>query len=648
MPVYLLAAAVNFDATIFDTNDLSVIRGSSLSVLQFGTTLLQHLEHAFHDRAEIEPLYSGASELALRFPQKRPAAPPRVKLEAPVGPQGIWRHKTLPFLASELEAGRSAEEVAKAWVKQNGQRLGPDSIEATKRSIVRQLEFWRADRAARAQAAAIPPVDCAAVEAAVEAFFEAPRQATLQHFCFAHAIVDPVESDSLADVLAALHTRLRTRQLQQLTVSLPASVGRLQAAEQAFCPFTQGRQPATPGETEKGRPISASARVRRAEGRDQKQNFYQAQLKRSEDAADKIGNAVVSASDELSQAADWLAEQELTFATEFADIVDDQPPDDQSLGDPLAGLPPNVRGKLAVIFFDGNGFSAKRDRCANLADSRKAFESYRNFCLALERNGGLILARLLRWMAEKPAFVLHRAGARILRFETLLFGGDDICFVLPAWGAFAFMEKLQEVLSTLQAPVVGRDEVLTYKAGMVLADHKSPVRDLRNVAEALARAAKQTSSDRNIIQVLALEGIDRADLDPQHLRCDIFGQACGEDGGAFGLEGKDWRTIRKWVEKITETVGRSQLHDWYAKAESHGILRLPGDDKKVIAFVKEFDARLGELQVPGELRGLLKGQEPLLANGAARWPLLPLYHVLTLADYIGALPLAKSAAALAA
>lgn len=641
MAVYLLAAAVNYDATIFDSNDLSVIRGSSFAVLRFGDDLHNYLQAQLGATADIEPLYSGASELVLRFSSKRPAAPPTVKIEAPFGSKQKWRDTTLPGLVAQVNAGQTAESVAQEWVTANARQIR--DADRAKKAIVRQINFLQAEQAADAAAASVPTIDETAVDTAVEAFFAAPTPAKLKYFTFAHACRTTAKEHRLADILAVLSSRLRTRQLQALTVALPPSVATLQSAEEAFCALTLWRHPAAPGEKDKDRPVSASARARRREGRDRKQDFYLDQIRRSAQAARDMTPADTGGAAMLEAAATALESRPFVFANDFEAMVDNPP----------EGLPPNVKGKLAVIFIDGNGFTKKRETCAELPGLDDAFTAYRRFCLALERNGGLILAGLLQWMLTQPDEFCHGTGDdRYLRFETLLFGGDDICFVVPAWGGFAFMGKLQEILAGLRAPVAGQYETpVTYKAGMVFADHKSPIRDLRRVAESLAYAAKATSGDRNIVQVMALEGLDRADLDPQRLRGELFGENVRKDPGAFGLEGSQWEKIRETVQAIRKKTGRSQLHKWYAKAEEKGILKLLGDDPKTDVlktkefiertqdFIDKFDDRLGELDVDEGLCKVLAGEDPLLASGAARWPLLPLHHVLTLADYIEAMRL---------
>ena len=284
---------------------------------------------------------------------------------------------------------------------------------------------------------------------------------------------------------------------------------RLASAAEAFCGFTLGRQPTAPGHNVKGRPASASARARQGAGRYDKSAFYVDQMKAGADTAERLGDQRAA---RLRNACDRVEVLGLPVAMDFEEMV----------ARPPLGTPPNVAGKLAVVYLDGNGFGAKRQSCAAAAAEETAFDHYRRFCLELDRNDGLLLAELVHWMLGRHAFRGPEDSGAYLRFETLLWGGDDICFVLPAWGLSDFLVVLSRALAGLRVTVAGREETPTYKCGVALAHYRSPIRDLRQVADKLAHAAKATSGSENVVQILALEGLDRADLDPGRLRMELF------------------------------------------------------------------------------------------------------------------------------
>lgn len=650
MALYVLASAVNLPATIFDGNDLSVIRGSSARLLQASEDLFRHLKGTFEAAGiEVDRLSVGASELLVRLAATPPVPAP---LAAPAPLSGTRWRNARDALVAKVEAGSPLDRAVDGWLA----GAGLTDPAGSRASVVSQIEAELGRRAARGRPAERE------VDEAVKAFFAQPTQTKLRHFSFSHVCHRPVGGERLCDILAALFSKLRIRQMQALRLSPPPIVTPLPPASKAFCALTLRQRPATPGAEVRGQPASISAAERRTNGRRQKQWFYEAQLRRSKEAARALSD--VAAEQRLNDVLTRLQSTDLDFAQDFEAIVAN-PPDDT--------MAPNVRNKFAVLFMDGNNFGACRTSSANVDrgngyDNNASHAAYRDFCLALERNGGLIVAGLVDWMLNQGEWFLGTSdtGERYLRFETLLFGGDDICFVFPAWGAFALMARLQEILAALAAPVAGNRQPLTFKAGMVIADRKSPIRDLRHVAEELAVAAKKTAGDRNVVQVAVLEGLDRAELDPSVLRSELFGKV--PDGirgiqsldGGFGLEGSRWAHMCFRVREIGTAIGRSQLHKWYALAEIEGVLRVPEINPPDVhaqwndfvarreAFTRRFAEGLLRLEVQLPLREILTGSDPLLAAGAQNWPLLPLHHVLTLADYIEAVPLAAPAASVAA
>lgn len=611
--VWLQIAAVNFATTIYDTNDLSIIRGGSFAVLQSADDLLDDLCRRLADRAAVARLYSGASEAVLRIAPKQAATSP-VKLEPPGGGKQQWRDKTLPALAARVRAGEPLDEVAASA------RAGFPKPKISAPAIARQIEFVL-ERDASGEGAGAALSDAEIEDLIVKAL--AAHEPTLRHFTVAHARHRPAPGESLQAVLATLATRIRVAQLQSLTVVLPDRVSTLAEAGDAFCPFTLGRQPAEPRLKLKGKPASASAYARHAIGRDRKTSFYQEQINRGMQAAKVLGNERAAP---LEHARRALVLQGMPLAMDFGELVADPPP----------RLPPNVEGKLAVLFMDGNGFGALRQKCAEISDRKRSIEPFRRFCLALEQNNAIVLGDLVDWMLQAPGFTHGSGAARKLRFETLLWGGDDVSMVLPAWGLAPFLEQLETVLKSLRLPVGDNHVTPTYKIGIVLAQHKSPIRDLRMAAEKLADAAKATSAEKSVVQIMALEGIDRAEFDPARVRTELFGDVLGHEPGAFGMFLDDWPEIVRLHRKIGDTVGRSQLHRWYREAEHKNLLRLDRSDPAVAAFAADFAARLHDFRIDDDLVRALTGQTTVLARGGDRWPLLPLYHVLTLADYVTA------------
>jgi hypothetical protein len=229
-------------------------------------------------------------------------------------------------------------------------------------------------------------------------------------------------------------------------------------------------------------------------------------------------------------------------------------------------------------------------------------------------------------------------GDRRLRFETLLYGGDEYVFVLPAWAGWAFMDQLQKRIATFTAPTSGAEEPVTYAAGMVFAHYKSTIRELRRAAEDLCNAAKDlnraSDEERNVVQVTALEGIDRAAIDIGTLRRELLGLDVA--AAAFTLDGARWSDLTDAMERAGRRIGRHQLHHLYRLAEDERRLAARANEPwDEAAWRDGAIRRLNEFPQGADLATPLFADD-LLAAGTASAPFLPLYHVLTLADYVEA------------
>jgi CRISPR/Cas system CSM-associated protein Csm3 (group 7 of RAMP superfamily) len=153
------------------------------------------------------------------------------------------------------------------------------------------------------------------------------------------------------------------------------------------------------------------------------------------------------------------------FAQDFSDIVT-APPRDAAL---------SARAKIAVFYADGNAFG-----------TRRTFVGSRKFSADLTELQDRLLSKIVGWLRKGacknfPAFAVGGADKAILRFETLIWGGDETLFVLPAWLAVDFISfYLRE---TAEWDVGGP---LTHAIGVVIAHHKAPIRQLSRLAHEAA------------------------------------------------------------------------------------------------------------------------------------------------------------------
>ncbi|MBK1632950.1 hypothetical protein CKO31_19785 [Thiohalocapsa halophila] len=186
----------------------------------------------------------------------------------------------------------------------------------------------------------------------------------------------------------------------------------------------------------------------------------------------------------------------------------------------LAGAFPRDRrlqNKLAVLYFDGNHFGKLQAGCASPA-SLQAFDHQ------LRTRRILLLRRLLNHLAgsDDAFYTPDEAGAEPrLRFELLLWGGDELLFVVPAWlGLDALCCAYRAMADwTWQDPEarVGTAEreaptPLTHAGALIFCDRKTPIDRMtqlaRDLAEHAVKDAPGGGRDRNLFEYLILESID--------------------------------------------------------------------------------------------------------------------------------------------
>ena len=638
-------AAVNFDATVFDSNDLSVIRGSSALLLAIVDGVARRL-------AEVPGatlLYSAASECVLSFNYASSNA-------AVTRPRG-QPHRMRPVDWRAMCAG-AAERVQEVSFEEAASELHAQIAEDAKRhwSFEKTQEhlryYWPKEEGA-------DPAEKTHRNIEAEIEKSLGEQDVARWFTFSSASVDETELSGdahsrtrlLRNILCILDSRLRHRQLQQWTVSPFMPGNTACTADDAFCQFTLKRQPAS-GKQD-NRLISQSAAARRRDGRDIKKELYLREVDLALASLDPQNSG--SERKRLEQAKQALEFQGLALARSFEDIVDDPP----------KVLPPNVRNKLAVIYFDGNGFGNKREKAA-VGKLDDAVRHYARLSRVLTVNGGLMLADLLNWMLEREAGWAwrERSKGRELRFETLMFGGDEVCLVCPAWLGWSLVGELLRIFDGMRAPFspgdASKGQSVTFAVGMAYAHHKSPIRDLRNLASSLSEAAKCADKERSMMQVMALEGLDQAEMDPYKIRKRLFtSELAGSDMGAFSFDGGRWDEITDTFRAISKDIGRSQLHRFYMEAESFrvtdpdggpgqlcNILKLPKGNSSTALWVDHVKKRLSDFPGAARHSPIFDGRNDLLAHGAGQWPFIPLQHVLSFTDYVIDVPAGKSDAAM--
>ncbi len=178
-----------------------------------------------------------------------------------------------------------------------------------------------------------------------------------------------------------------------------------------------------------------------------------------------------------------------------------------------------LNNKMAVIYADGNQFGKLRngyirkqiDKGGDGVSALRSFDEEIQGQREKFRTGvDQWLRQLDNQLARIDPFDTDDGTATTkpaLRIETLLWGGDEMLFVVPAWLGIAFLQHF--FAETRKWQLEGSTKPLTHAAGIVFCQAKTPIRIVRDLAQGLAdRAKEKYSRDFNSWDYMILESID--------------------------------------------------------------------------------------------------------------------------------------------
>lgn len=273
----------------------------------------------------------------------------------------------------------------------------------------------------------------------------------LKHATFAVDVVNAGESSD-ADV-QTLTAANRWRQLQEPTVSLDGLWG---TGATDPCHVDRVRPAVTGLRLPKDREhdVSRSVSDRHAFGRGARQRFYRLELGREVNA---------------------------DFTQDFRELA---ARDGLSKGQ----APTNSLDKLAVLYLDGNKFGQKQ------RDALKAgLKGYQEWSDALRNHHKALLGELISHATGDPAW---QTAEGKLRLETLLWGGDEILWVVPAWKGWELAEWFFRQTHEVQK------EKLTYAGGLVFCHANAPIKNVVSLAKRLGDMAKGVGGHQLAYEVL--------------------------------------------------------------------------------------------------------------------------------------------------
>ena len=210
---------------------------------------------------------------------------------------------------------------------------------------------------------------------------------------------------------------------------------------------------------------SVSVIERRENGRELRQRFYARELENSPGLRWANDNGFTDDFEELSGHRHF-ADNDITKAW-------------------IAKLPPQLDGKLAVFYVDGDGFGKIGADC----ETPCMLEKWDTLAQLTRRRFLLALLQLLDSHPLGKAKPIRRDGQLSpyrLRLETLMWGADEFHLVLPAWLA---LEAVKLFFDTCRVEwPAGTPH--SHSAALVFAHHNAPIGPLKQLAKDLAEQSK--------------------------------------------------------------------------------------------------------------------------------------------------------------
>lgn len=463
--------AINLDSFISDSDDLSTVRGAGLLLLgthhqmidwdfekgklrQPSAGLLVPAEHppAIDPPAKLDPL---DGEMRWRFCDKPGDDPQKPEILQQASLRLISAGASIVIYSLDVERNQKGE--------------------STEQQIAETFRKWLGSHAA------------------------------LRHATFAVAVVSMQGRQFKQAFELALHN-VRRQQLRQPSVMCrplaPGSCPQDSWIEnpQRFCDIDQKRAAEVDLKCLPKESVTAYAKAgdkniasaatyeRRRYGRHTKIRLYH-----------MLGNAHVQEVNDEQQ------ESRFTPAWEFSEIAD-RASDRLATGDDPERFK-DLSRKMAVIYIDGNKFARQ------IAKHSQTVTAYQNVDRLLLEKRRTLMSRLVKhlkkdepekdepekddlekddpyWKYKVEVTDPNTAKRRFeerFRIETLMWGGDELIWVVPAWCGLETVKLFFDETANWSLP---NEQRLTHSVGMVFCSYKSPIRSVVNLAKGLADSTK--------------------------------------------------------------------------------------------------------------------------------------------------------------
>ncbi|MEE8587684.1 MAG: hypothetical protein V3T83_22840 [Acidobacteriota bacterium] len=204
-----------------------------------------------------------------------------------------------------------------------------------------------------------------------------------------------------------------------------------------------------------------------------------------------------------------------------------------------------------MIYLDGNQFGRLKSKHCKRADLQAEFD------LAVQRCRRKALQGLLEKIDSEDGWRIEINGEALCRLETLLWGGDELIWVVPAWKGW---DALASFYAASKDCAFG-GERLTHAGSLVFCSHKAPIHRITRLAKNLVSLVKgprrQRQRQRNLYAYQVLETYDDVGVSLEDYRRQRWPDFESEEG--LILDGEAMGKLAGQVADIKTAVPRRKL-----------------------------------------------------------------------------------------
>lgn len=165
-----------------------------------------------------------------------------------------------------------------------------------------------------------------------------------------------------------------------------------------------------------------------------------------------------------------------------------------------------LNGKIAYIHVDGNSFGRIRRALCTTPEARRAFDKQ----IQAGCREPFLRELLARIDGDSDFVTVDRHGKQARRLEVLLWGGDEMTLIVPAWRGWQTLALFYQHARNLTFQGVE----LSHRAAIIFSHHNTPILQIRRIADellALARGNIKTRVTEAVQREAARDGIDAKD-----------------------------------------------------------------------------------------------------------------------------------------